>query len=271
MGDPEYQKKYGFETAIIERVNKYSSLPASNEIVETGELVIATSTMSRGDWVRARVFSWIVDLFHFHKLLHVPTIIFRHTTNIGYGEIFEFFSEGKFNDFIPEKTFPILNEIRDFFFRKAREIQNGGVEYCYSEKWLKIYWPAEDYVFIDLIAGNKLGVFYEEAREAFGLLCHSRSIDLDEAVFSDAIELNRNLIKIPFQNRDIDLSTSCNVWEFYQAVLLSEPTPLVKQRGRYTIKRIEECWTSWEEWCQGAVWYQSNRRNYFYRDVSVSE
>src|SRR5258708_24313313 len=33
--------------------------------------------------------------------------------------------------------FPILNEIRSFFLEKARDIQNGGVEYCPSKEWLK--------------------------------------------------------------------------------------------------------------------------------------
>ena len=48
-----------------------------------------------------------------------------------------------------------LFEINNFFRSEAISIQQGGVEYKYSNKWLDIYWPADEYIYIKLTEEDK--------------------------------------------------------------------------------------------------------------------
>jgi hypothetical protein len=44
--------------------------------------------------------------------------------------------------------------------------QNGDYEFCPSEEWLEIYWPADEYMMIKLCTEGKLENFYLEAEKA---------------------------------------------------------------------------------------------------------
>lgn len=268
MGDPAYQKFYGMETVISEAVNYHGLLPDENEIAEHQELVIATRTLSREDWVRTRAFSWMVAFLHFDKILQVPIIVLHSVAGIPYRELLEFFSEGKFSDFGGRDAFPILAEARQFFLEKAIHMQNGGVELCHAPDWLNIYWPADEYVFIKLCVEGKLKTFFEEAERALQQLVESKSVDFDPQILNDAITLNYHLVKLPFQNTDIDLALSYNVFEVYRSTILGSPVEVKKHPHLHHINRTAEQWTSWEEWYEKVVWYCNKKGAYLYGNTT---
>lgn len=268
MGDPEYQKFYGMETVVSEVVNFHGSLPDKNEIVEHQELVIATHAMPRADWVRTRAFSWMVGFLHFDKILQIPIIAVHRVAGIPYRELLEFFSEGASGAFRGTEAFPILDEVRQFFLEKARDIQDGGVEFCHAPEWLNIYWPADEYIFIKLCVERKLKAFYEEAERALRLLLESKSVDFDNRLLHDAITLNYHLIKLPFQTTDINLSLSYNIFELYRSVILRCPMELKQRPHLHHINRTAEQWTSWEEWYEKVVWYGNKKGAYLYGNTT---
>ncbi len=267
ISDPEYQKKYGIQTVESAMVNNHGFLPPLNEISETQELVIATNSMSADDWVRARVFSWMTGLLHFDKLLQIPFVILRQT-GLSYGELIEFFSEGKFNDFCENGNFPILTEIRQFFIDKARDIQNGGYEFCHAPDWLNIFWPADEYVFIKLCIEAKLAQFYSESMRALSALARARGIEIDLRVLSDAIRLNQNLIKLPNCPTDIPVAAAFNIWEHYRSVIVNRLVPLEEQTIFYQINRSCEQWASWPDWLEKVVWWGHRKGAYIYEDIT---
>lgn len=268
MGDPEYQKKYGMEIVTSEVVNIHGSLPASNEIVETQELVIATSATQRKDWVRTRSFSWMVSLLHFDKLFQIPLIVLHQVAGLAYGELLEYFSEGKFCELAADSgAFPILKEVRQFFIEKAVDIQNGGVEFCHAPQWLNIYWPADEYIFIKLCVEGKLQAFYDEAEEALKLFLAAKSIVIDNTILADAIRLNKKLIKLPFQNADSEVHTSWNIFEVYRSVVLGKPVALNHIPHKHLVNKTTVQWNSWEEWYEKVVWFGNRKGAYLYGNV----
>jgi len=158
MGDPEYQKKYGMIAVESKTINIHGSLAASEEeIYETQELVIATNTLPREDWVRTRVFSWMAALLHFDKTLQIPLMLLHEICSVSYRELIEEFSESSLD------SFPVLAEVQSLFVDQARNMQNGGPEFTRSKEWLNIWWPTDEYVLIKLCVENKLQQFYVEA------------------------------------------------------------------------------------------------------------
>ena len=259
MGDPEYQKKHGLVMVESKVVNIHGAKASSkDEIEETQVLVVGSGAMPKEDWVRTRAFCWMAALLHFDKIAQIPMILLREVCSLSYREMVEVFLES------PLKEYPILNEIRNFFIDKARDIQNGGVEYRYSDEWLGIHWPADEYIFIKLSAENKLDAFYKELEGLLADAIKSRFVEIQADLLHEAVHLNRSLVKQPFQTADLDVELSYNLWEFYRSVLTGQKIPLENKKSRYHIDKTRQRWLSWDDWCREVVWYGNKKGAYLY-------
>jgi radical SAM superfamily enzyme YgiQ (UPF0313 family) len=264
MGDPEYQKRYGMEMVETKIVNIHGSLnEATWDIYETQSLAIATASMPREQWVRTRAFCWWAALLHFDKLMQIPMIVLREIGGVTYRELFEAFSEG------PLEDWPIVTEVRQFFRDKARDIQNGGAEYCRSAEWLNIWWPVDEFIFIKLMKENKLEAFYEEAEELLARHLKRLHIDFPGELLRQCVRLNASLIKKPFQSEDVEVETSWNIWEYYRSIPRGLSVPLEETPKVYHIDRTSVRWNTWEDWYREVVWYGNKKGAYLYSSNAV--
>jgi len=265
MGDAKYQQQYGIKMIETKIVNIHGSLnEATWDIYETQLLAIETSSLPRDQWVRTRAFCWWAALLHFDKLMQIPMVILRHSGPLTYRQLFEVFSEG------PIDGLPILQSVRQFFIDKARDIQNGGAEYCRAPQWLNIWWPADEFMFIKLVVENQLEAFYQEAQTALERYLQCRSITLPEGLLADCIALNAGLVKKPFQTTDIEVDVSWNLWDYYQSILRGTPISLEPSPRRHHIDRHTATLRTWDDWCREVVWYGNKKGAYLYTST-VSE
>lgn len=258
MADPDYRTKYGIESIVSKVVNIHGSLDEVEEVFEEQELVIATSTMPRPEWVRTRAFSWMTALLYFDKVFQIPLTIVRESCGLGYRELLESFTEGDLSGL------PTLAEVRDFFRAEAKKIQEGGPEYVHSKEWLNIWWPADEYVFIKLVREGRLETFYAEAERLLSRFLRERFLELPADLLAASIRLNRELIKRPFQVEDVDLDLEYNVWEVYRSVVQGGGEPLVKGPRRYHVNRTKQTWKTWDDWCREVVWWGNKKGAYLY-------
>jgi hypothetical protein len=264
MGDPEYQKKYGMVIVETRIINIHGSLvDTDDEVCETQQLVVGTSTMPREDWVRVRAFGWWAALLHFDKLLQIPFILARELAGVSYRDLIETFAKG------PHERYPLLREIWEFFLSEARRIQNGGEEYTRSEEWLNIYWPTDEYMFIKLSVENRLAGFYAEAEALLGELLAAQGRELPEGLLREAVLLNRSLVKQPFQASDVDVEVSYNIWDFYSAARQGQPIALERKPAICHINRTSDTWKSWADWCREVVWWGNKKGAYLYGHRTV--
>ncbi len=262
MGNQNYQKRYGLKSVETKIINIHGSLFLSEgDVYETQELVVGTKSMPPEDWCRARVFSWMTSLIYFDKLLQIPLILIHELSGLSYRELLEVFNR-------KNKSFPIISEIYAFFLKEAQNIQQGGPEFCRSEKWLNIYWPHDEYMLIKLCVEGKLEKFYGEARQLIEDLLKEKGIQIPEYL-DDSLVLNRQLLKQPFQTEDLVLSFSYNIWEFYRSVLTGEKCDLLKGRYDYRIDRESTVWLTWEDWFREVVWFCNKKGAYLNRINSV--
>ncbi|MGA2685001.1 MAG: radical SAM protein [Verrucomicrobiota bacterium] len=263
MGDPEYQRKHGIVTIESDIINIHGSLAdADNEILEKQQLVVATATTPREDWVKTRAYCWMVALLHFDKVFQIPILLARELAGIPYAKILDLFGEGDLRDC------PTLNEVREFFFAKARDIQNGGAEFCHSPEYLNIFWPADELALIRLIAENKIEVFYAEA---FSVLKRALGPEFVQhvPVLEDAVRLNRSLLKLPFQTEDLDIQLRYNIWEFYRGALCGESVPLLEKPVTYHVDRTTQAYWTWDDFCREVIWYGNKKGAYLYANREV--
>ena len=263
MGDPKYQQKHGMVTVPSEIINIHGLRTTSeDDVAEVQELVIATQDMPKEDWVKTRAFSWMIALLHFDKLLQIPLILIHQVCGISFRQLTELFMRKGING-------DTISEINSFFTEKAKDIQSGGFEFCNSPDWLDIWWPADEYMFIKLCRENKLDIFYQEARELLKLFLDSQFIDFPTDLLDQSIMLNRELVKLPFQEEDTYITTSYNIWEFFQSVLVGKPILLDEVGCTYHINRAGFSWSSWEKWYREVVWYGNKKGAYLYGNDQI--
>ena len=263
MGDPKYQQKHGMVTVPSEIINIHGLRTTSeDDVAEVQELVIATQDMPKEDWVKTRAFSWMIALLHFDKLLQIPLILIHQVCGISFRQLTELFMRKGING-------DTISEINSFFTEKAKDIQSGGFEFCNSPDWLDIWWPADEYMFIKLCRENKLDIFYQEARELLKLFLDSQFIDFPTDLLDQSIMLNRELVKLPFQEEDTYITTSYNIWEFFQSVLVGKPILLDEVGCNYHINRAGFSWSSWEKWYREVVWYGNKKGAYLYGNDQI--
>lgn len=259
MADPEYRSRHGLSTVWSKIINIHGTAElGEEEIAEYQELVVATRAMPSGAWRRTRAFCWMSALLHFDKVLQIPLILIHETCKASYRQLFELFSEGNLSQY------PVLRELREFFRQKATDIQNGGEEYCHSEKWLDIYWPADELALIELCASSRLSSLYEEAEAILTDLVSKQAGSLAADALREALRLNQALVKLPVQTRDLELKLSWNIWEFYRAVLEGRPIELQRAPHTYLVDRTSQVFDSWEEWCREVIWYGNKKGAYLY-------
>jgi len=263
MGDPEYQRKYGMITVESKTVNLHGSLSESeSEIYETQILVVGTESMPKEDWIKARVFAWMAGFLHFDKVLQIPSVLMHEISSISYRDLIETFLS------VDAESFPVLNDIRLFFQARAQIIQDGGPEYIHSEEWLNIWWPIDEYVLIRLCVEDKLHQFYQEAEKRLFDLAETKNVSIPEHALHQAIDLNRSLLKVPFQTEDIDLELTYNIQEFWLGVRAGTNVSLKNEKINHHIDRTTEEWSSWQEWCQEVIWYGNKKGAYLYGNRS---
>jgi radical SAM superfamily enzyme YgiQ (UPF0313 family) len=261
MGAPEYQRRHGIVTVQTHIINIHGSLAEKDEIPEFQELVVATATMPPADWARTRVFCWMAALLHFDKILQIPLILLHETCGASYRAMIEAFCAGA-----PAQA-SVLAETHTALAAKAREMQAGGPEYCESTDWLNIWWPADEYQLIRLAKENKLLRFYQEAEAILARFAQPEKLPLE--ILHDAIELNRQLLKLPFQTTDVDVPLNANIWEYFQAAKVRETIALERQPRLYHINRTRPTYASWDEWCREVIWYGNKKGAYLYGNDDV--
>ncbi|MDO8495033.1 MAG: radical SAM protein [bacterium] len=273
MGDPEYQEEYDMKLVKSRIINIHGKkLETLDGIDEWQELIVATNTMPPTAWVRTRVFSWMTGLLYFNKLLQLPMLVLHEVYGLSYREMIELFSDGQFEALASSREeFDTLREVHNLFTQAALNIQAGQEEFIHAEKYLDIFWPPEEYVFIELCRKEKLGRFYEEAERVLKAFLAEKGVitEPEHSLLIDALALNKHLIKLPFQTEDIKLTLHNNVWEFYRSIMLGQPIDLQRQSRTYLIDRTNEKWLSWEEWYEKMVWWCNRRGAYLYGIKSV--
>lgn len=258
MGDPAYLEKFGMELVETKILNMHGALNDDVAgVAETQELVVATTTMPEKDWCQTRAISWMTAFLHFDKILQIPLIMMHEKAGLAYDDLLEAFMN------VPEDTYPLIAKTRDYFISRARVIQDGGPEYEFSEEWLDIWWPQDEFMLIMLVTNNEIDDFYAEAKALLQSLIHDQDKNIFD-ILDDAIILNQASLKLPFQTANQTIDLHYNLPEFYKGVLTGKPVDLSTGQYQYVIQRSEQSWNDWQVWCKEVVWFANKKGAYLY-------
>lgn len=257
MAEPEYRNKYGMILQECTMVSHHTTLDSANTIDETECLVVGTTTMPKEDWIKTRIFCWMMSLLYFNKLLQIPFVMLNRTCSLDYREMIEIFLSENIK-------YPLISEIQSLFKNKALAIQSGECEYIPSREWLNIWWPPDEYVFVKLCHEASISQFYEEATQAIVRYLEKTGVSFPKQLLNEAMILNARLIKMPFITNNEKIYSRYNILEVYQATLLGKSLSLLEDEHCYEIIRDRQTWQSWDDWCREVVWYGTKKGAYLY-------
>jgi tRNA A37 methylthiotransferase MiaB len=260
MGEPHYQEAHGIEYVPVEIIREHEVLGRGErgEVPEYLNTVVATATMNRDNWIRSRVFAWFVELLHFDRTLQIVFILLHHACDISFRHLIEAFVNAD------HKRHPVCGNIHQLFIDQARAIQRGEPEFIPSPEWLNIWWPADQFALVRLVAEGKVGELYDEAQAILTELLEERGLLVDPILLADAVALNRGMLRGPCQFDDLELELSYNVLECYLAILRGNHQPLRRTPSRYRIDRSSTVWISTAGWSEDVVMQVYRRSNFLY-------
>ncbi len=266
MGDPAYIARYGLSTVPQPIRSCYSRLEEVPEVEEYLDTVVSTTAMPKDDWVRTKVFAWYSDLLYFDRLIQIPIMVSNYRTNISYRYFIEAITEANYS------TAPTVAWANEVLSDKARHIQSGGLEFFEGSPGGDFLWPADQYLYVSLVASGKLRDFYQQAQELIGQMMLARGASEEDLIFLDeSFSLNSALLKLPHVHKDTFLVLSHDVYSAYKAISQGDEPDFTEQMTRYQVARSRQSWDRLVDWAEFLTWCQGrDKRDYFYETVPTT-
>lgn len=229
MGDPGYVERFGLRTVDQAICGIHSSVDEPDEVEERLATVVATDAMPPADWVRAKTFTWLVDLLYFDRVLQVPFVYLQAEHGFSLRRLVEAVAEADVG------RFPVLAALVASLRAHARAIQQGGREFLAGAGGFS--WPADQHALIELVLGGRLRDFYAEAATLLGGLAAGAGGPGATVVAGEAVRLNASVLRLPGAATRERLVLSHDLWSHYRSVLAGDPQPLQERICLYVVDR----------------------------------
>lgn len=234
MAHPEYRQRFGLETTWV---SLPGHTPADDGIPELMEIIVASNTLSRSDWLKMHVFAWFTAfLYYTHKLLQPTLMVLQTVSGLTYRELIGHFCEA------PLEGYPVLQQIRAGFEDTARKYQQG---YPISQQETLIwtlfdgmYLTPDNAMQIQLWNAHLIDTFYSEAGDLLARLVLAHTPHFDLRLLEECLIFNRKLFLRLFSSQRFPVEIAqrtitetlvpmhYNLQAFYQGRLQSQPVLL---------------------------------------------
>jgi radical SAM superfamily enzyme YgiQ (UPF0313 family) len=270
MAKPAYIKEHGLKTVITDIINMHGSLQDDiSAIPEQQELVIETNSLSKDDWMSVRAISWLVAFLYFDKVCQVPLAIANGPLGISFNSIIDSFTNAS------SSNYPVINGIYQRLLDEAKAITQGGPEYVYSEKYLSIYWPVDELLFIELCTSGKLQDLHDEVSRLLSNLLKTQFPDTYEfygkqsvdQIFREACNFNQWLInyQVPKPGQEKPFKSYWNIPHVYQSRLQGQYSDIKYSCFETEYELIVAAtYDQFSDWLQEVVWYGNKKGNYLH-------
>lgn len=240
MSAPEYIEKYKIEYAVTEQ-HQYHVVPNKEGIREYSKIVVATSTLTKEDWVKCNILHVFVRAFHNLGLLQCIAIYLYYEKKIKYMDFYCLLIEYAKNN--PDT---ICGGIYTWLDNKYREILNNqGSLTCYDPDFGELTWPLEEGSFLKVI--KNYTHFYNEIREFV-----NDFID-DKELAEDILNYQSSVVKNPYSKRK-EVELNYDFYKFFSDVYLGNICSLEKKKNIIVIDSTEVS-DNLVEYARETVWF----------------
>jgi putative methyltransferase len=241
MNKAEYRELHGIEYANIPLLLLHGSIEV-DDVVEYYDVVTATASMPKEDWVRTTVFAWVVQALHCLNLTQSIAVTLNSLHGVKYTDFYEGLiahfenSQNHFGKLIQE-----LMEI-------ASEVSNGRGSLDLGDRsYGNIMWPVEEIVFLRLI----------NSPETFPLINDyllSNFPQLQHKEVQEMVRYQELTIKKPNGPASISEEFEADWHTYVSKLLLNQSVELNRSRTVIGYSKLES-FQSLEDYAREVVWY----------------
>jgi hypothetical protein len=95
-----------------------------------------------------------------------------------------------------------------------------------SKEYLRIYCPADEFIFVKLTVGRKFDAFHDKAGKLLCEIVPARSADAPGETIGKAVRLNDALVHQPFAWLDLEVRPGYDLLDYWQKVRNGEKAAL---------------------------------------------
>jgi hypothetical protein len=236
MGNAKFQKKYGIITARVP-VNGAHYKADFNGITEFYDVVVGTTDMTTDDWVKANMFSVVLQAFHSMGLLRCFSVYMHYEKGMGYCEFTNLLMS-----FIQSENGTYLQNMFQNFEKRFSDTSTGDWIYT-NDKFGEIGWYFEEAAFLELIY-----IWDDFWKEIMPML---RRLGIPESIFGELLKYQQFIIRRPnviFATADF----SHDFFGYFDRIYRGVHLPLEKRICRINIDTKISV-SSWEEYAMKIV------------------
>ena len=238
MGKAEYQEKHGIKTSRIPLLGIHYN-PEFNGVGEYFDIITETATLPKKDWVKACMFSVILQTFHHLGLIRYFAIYIHLEKNVSY---YDFYNS--LYDYIYKESSGFLSE----FFKKlyARKADTDTADWTYSrDVFGTTGWYFEEGAFLEMVYHSD--IFWIEIEPFL------RKYRIDEDIFSELLNYQKKLVRT-LDTPEVTVKSSYNFYKYFEAAAENLRPTLRKVSCTLNIK-AEKNITSWSDYAREIIWF----------------
>lgn len=255
MATPAYIKKYSIRSVRTPLYLRHNDSSPDDGIQEHARCVIGTDKMDTADWIRANMFSVLVQSCHSMGLLRFFALYLFHNKHIRYEEFYKALQ--KFAESNPDTVIGGVYAGIESRFRMITA-GNGSWSYCIPEAG-SVSWPYEEAFYILILL--KKNRFYTEIRD---FLCQ---FDIDKTAAEDILRYQEIIVKEP--GRASAEGSFLYDLAPYFALLMAGKDAVLRKRRNSMIFYDEKIPADTAEFMRVCVWFGRSSQNNLFDDATI--
>lgn len=253
MGNAAYQKEHGIKTARVpfHRVHHIADIDG---IQEYYDIVVGTADMDTVDWVRANLFSTVLQAFHHLGLLRCFAIYLKHEQGIDYYEFYNLLLS-----FILQAQGTFLQKLFLGFEERLRDTVTGDWTYV-DEKFGKSGWYFEEAAFLESV--YSWDIFWDE------ILPFLNRFSIGDDIFEELLKYQKFIIRLPQVNLKCS-DFSFDFFNYFNQIYCGSYSSLEEKKCRIKID-TDITVSFWEEYAMRIVLFGKRRGETLYTNEKKS-
>ncbi len=238
MSSKDYIEKHGIKISRIPLLGIHYN-PEFCGIDEYLDVITETSTMPKNDWVKACMFSVILQTFHHLGLIRFFALYLRYEKNVSY---YDFYNS--LFDYIYNQDKGFLNQFFTELYKRKADTKSADWTYK-RDVFGTTGWYFEEGAFLEMAYHSEE---FWQSIESF-----LNGFNIEKEVFDELFIYQKSLVRIPGID-EIKINSGYNFYKYFEAIEKGNKARLEKKACSLEIKSFKSV-ANWEEYAREIIWF----------------
>ena len=239
MGEPEYREKYGIEVSRIPSFGIHYN-PDYSGVQEYMDIITGTKTMPKEDWVKAYMFSVVLQTFHHLGVTRYFAVYLNKEKSVPY---FVFYSM-LFDYIYNECRGGYIHSLFLDLYKRKLDVETADWTYQ-KDVFGTTGWYFEEGAFLEL--AYHFEVFKEEIKPFL------KKFDIEDKLFEELYKYQTSLVRL-IDTQEVCVRSEYNFYPYFKAIEEGEKAELKQVKNVLRI-RAQKTVSSWADYAREFVWF----------------